>query len=465
MVVNLQFDQFVDKVIQKNNLIPPDQLEKAKKLLIQHPELQLLDILVRTKLVSEKHAALIQNKFNSQFKQETAHTPAPAATPTPAQPKTTPPSEPPPEISTSSKLSSELMKNAESLEAFLHEARNHDASDLYICVNSPPIIRKHGKLIHFDHPPFTPEETKKILFHGLTEDQQNQLNNNLSIELCLEFPDHGRYRSCFLKQRLGWEGSFRIISKTIPKFENLGLPDHIKKFADYTQGLVLVTGPGGAGKSSTLAAMIDLINQKRPEHIITLEDPIEFKYHPVKSHISQREVGTHTKSFSNALRAALREDPDVILIGELRDYETASLAVTAAETGHLVFSTLHTIDAAQTVMRLLDFFPPNQQNQIRAMVSESLRGIICQRLVPRANEQGRVVALEIMFNVSSISSLIRDNKIFQIKNMIRINQSKGMQIMDNAIKELLQNQLIETNEAHYAMVDNMLFQQQKSSRI
>ncbi|MBN2104413.1 PilT/PilU family type 4a pilus ATPase [bacterium] len=345
------------------------------------------------------------------------------------------------------------------------EARNQDASDLYISVNSPPLIRKHGKMILFDRPPFTPQETEKILFNALKENQREKLKTNLSLELCLEFPDHGRYRSCFLKQRLGWEASFRIISQSVPKFENLGLPEHIKQFADYTQGLVLVTGPGGAGKSSTLAAIIDLINQKRSEHIITLEDPIEFIYDPIKSHISQRQVGSHTKNFSNALRAALREDPDVILVGELRDLETASLAVTAAETGHLVFSTLHTIDAAQTVMRLLDFFPPNQQNQIRAMVSESLRGIICQRLIPRADDQGRVLALEIMINLSSISSLIRDNKVFQIKNMMRINQSKGMQIMDNSIKELLQKKIIETDEAHYAMVDNLLFQQQKSSGI
>jgi len=461
MNTNPHFDAFVEKVILKNNLIAPEQLQKAKALHQKHPELELLDILMRTKLISDKHATLIRQKFESQTATKTeAVTPAKAPEQKPASPPVTDTEAAPP-----AKVSASSLEEANSLEDYLIEARNQNASDLYINVDSPPIIRKNGKLVFFDHQPFSPEQTEKILFSGLQENRQEQLKNNLSLELCLEYPEHGRYRSCFLKQRLGWEGSFRVISQTIPKFDDLGLPEHIKKFADYTQGLILVTGPGGSGKSTTLAALIDLINQKRSEHIITLEDPIEFKYKLVKSHISQREVGSHTKSFSNALRAALREDPDVILVGELRDHETASLAVTAAETGHLVFSTLHTIDAAQTVMRLLDYFPPNQQNQIRAMVSESLRGIICQRLIPRADGQGRILGLEIMINVSSISSLIRDDKIFQIKNMMRINQSKGMQIMDNSIKDLLQKKLIETDEAHYAMVDNMLFQQQKGGRI
>jgi twitching motility protein PilT len=285
------------------------------------------------------------------------------------------------------------------------------------------------------------------------------------MELCLDFPGHGRYRSCYLKQSRGWEGSFRIIDQAIPTFESLGLPKSIQPFTDYTQGLVLVTGPSGSGKSSSLAAMIDLINQKREDHIITLEDPVEFKYTPIKSHISQREVGSHTRSFSNALRAALREDPDVILVGEMRDLETASLAVTAAETGHLVFSTLHTIDAAQTVMRLLDFFPPSQQNQVRSMVSESLRGIVCQRLIPRADNGNRVIALEILMNIPSISSLIRDDKPFQIRNMMRINQAKGMCLMDDSVKKLLEKKIINHEDAHHAMIDSLLFQQQRREGI
>lgn len=463
MAANPQLDQFVEKVVIKNNLVPADNLQKAKALHTKHPDLSLLDVLIRTKLLGEKHAALIHQKYQSQ-----SGTMDDSDSVFPSQqfarkyidrPESRQSSDEQP------KKVAHSLTGTESLEAYLIEARNQGASDLYINVNSPPIIRFNGRLEFFDRDPFTPEETETLLFDGLPDKYHEILKEEWANELCLDYPDHGRYRSCFLKQRLGWEGSFHIINQEIPTFESLGLPEHIKQFTDYTQGLVLVTGPSGSGKSSSLAAMINQINQKRAEHIITLEDPIEFKYKPIKSHISQREVGSHTKNFSNALRAALREDPDVILVGELRDFETASLAVTAAETGHLVFSTLHTIDAAQTVMRLLDFFPPNQQNQIRAMVSESLRGIVCQRLIPRADNQGRALALEIMFNVPSISSLIRDDKLFQIKNMMRINQTKGMNIMDNSIKELLEKKLINTEEAHFAMVDNLLFQEQKTSRI
>ena len=352
------------------------------------------------------------------------------------------------------------LEKSDKLDPFLGKARQSDASDLHILPFSPPLMRVYGRLKRSDEGPLNPEMTEEMLFGILDPYHQQELRKTLSIDLCLETEKYGRFRSCFVRQKDGWEGSFRLIKDEIPTIASLGLPQEVERMTEFNQGLVLITGSSGMGKTSTMAAMVNHINERRTEHIITLEDPIEYIISPIKSHISQREIGSHSKSYSTALRAALREDPDILVIGELRDQETASLAITAAETGHLVFASLHTNSASQTISRVLDFFPPDQQHQVRIMISESIRGIVCQQLIPRKDGMGRVLALEIMFSIPAIGNLIREDRIFQLANMMRINTNQGMMMMDESVKTLLQNRLITPDEAHYAVVDQMIFQGQ-----
>jgi twitching motility protein PilT len=236
----------------------------------------------------------------------------------------------------------------------------------------------------------------------------------------------------------------------VPGFDELGLPEQLQRLTEFNQGLVLVTGPNGCGKSTTMAAMVERVNQTRNEHIITIEDPVEFNFVPALSQINQREVGAHTKSFAAALRAALREDPDVIVIGELRDRETVSLAITAAETGHLVFGTMHTTSAARTIDRVLDVFPPDEQPQVRSMISESIRGIVCQQLIPRKDGGGRALALEVMLNSPAIANLMRERKLFQIPSIIQTSRQQGMILLDNSLLELVHTGVIDGMEAYYA---------------
>jgi twitching motility protein PilT len=254
------------------------------------------------------------------------------------------------------------------LHDYLTYARDIGASDLHINVASPPVIRRYGRLVPLPRAAFTAAETEALLFEILTEEQRQRIRTELALDFRYIVPRQGAYRSCIAKQRMGWDGSFRIVQSRVPSFKELGLPEQLQRLTEFNQGLVLVTGPNGCGKSTTLAAMVELVNQHREEHVITIEDPIEFNFVPAKSHINQREVGSHTTSFSQALRAALREDPDVIMIGELRDRETVSLAITAAETGHLVFGTIHTTSSARTIDRILDAFPPDEQPQVRSMI-------------------------------------------------------------------------------------------------
>ena len=352
------------------------------------------------------------------------------------------------------------LERSDKLDSYFEKARASDASDLHILPFSSPLMRIYGRLKKDEVEALSPEMTEKMLFGILDPFHQKELRKQLSIDLCLETEKFGRFRSCFIRQKDGWEGSFRLIKDEIPTIESLGLPDEVERMTEFNQGLVLITGASGMGKTSTMAAMVNHINQRRTEHIITLEDPIEYIVPPLKSHISQREIGSHSKSYSAALRAALREDPDILVIGELRDQETASLAITAAETGHLVFASLHTNSAAQTITRVLDFFPPDQQHQVRIMISESIRGIVCQQLIPRKDGNGRVLALEIMFSIPAIGNLIREDRLFQLANMMRINTNHGMMMMDESVKTLLQNRLITPDEAHFAVVDQMIFQGQ-----
>jgi twitching motility protein PilT len=277
--------------------------------------------------------------------------------------------------------------------------------------------------------------------------QRETLAARGELDACRTFEGIGRFRANLYRERRGLDGVFRFISATPPTLEQLGLPPRLAKFTTYHQGMVLVTGPSGCGKSSTMAALVNLINEERREHILTIEDPIEYLHASKRCLVNQRAAGHHTQSFARALRAALREDPDVIAIGELRDLETVSLALSAAETGHFVLATLHTDNAIRTVNRLVGSFPADQQDQARTMLSESLRAVISQRLLPRADGQGRVAALETMVVTRAVANLIRENKTFQIHSILQTGSSQGMALLDNSIRDLVQKGVVKAEDA------------------
>src|SRR6266446_6171090 len=322
------------------------------------------------------------------------------------------------------------------------------ASDVHLGVNAPPLWRLHGTLqpIWPDAPRLRADDTRALAEGFPTESHKSQLAERGDADFAYA-NNFGRFRTSVVRQRLGIDLVFRIINAQVRTMDQLGLPDSVKLLTRYQNGLILVTGSVGSGKSTTLAALVEQINLERCEHIITLEDPIECIFEPKGCHITQREVHTHTRSFSAALRAALREDPDVIMVGEMRDLETISLAITAAETGHLVLGTLHTGNASRTLDRLLDVFPVDQQEQIRIMVSESLRGIISQQLVPRADGKGRVLALETLTNTPAVANVIREAKTYMLPGIIQTGKKQGMQAMDDALATLTERGLITRDEA------------------
>ena len=293
----------------------------------------------------------------------------------------------------------------------------------------------------------------------LTESQRQVFETRNDLDFAYEIPQVGRFRVNLLRQHKGVGAVFRLLPSRLYTLEELGLPQVVYSLVRLEQGLVLVTGPTGSGKSTTLAAIIDHINQESDKHIVTIEDPLEFIHPNKKSLVTQREVGAHTTSFAAALRAVLREDPDIILLGELRDLETISLAITAAETGHLVFGTLHTRTAASTVDRLIDVFPPEQQSQIRTMLAETLKGVIAQQLLVRADGQGRVIAVEILVGTTALANLIREGKTYQIPSLIQTGRREGMQTMDQAILELLRSKQITPQEAYRKAVDKDIYRQ------
>lgn len=348
------------------------------------------------------------------------------------------------------------------LDAFLEFAREVGASDFHFSSGSPPFVRLYGRFFFLLHPVVRIEEAKARLMSIMTDEQVHTLVERKSVDFAYE-TDHGRYRvNVFLHHR-GIGGSFRIVPSRIPTLEELNLPSTLRKFTTYPHGIVLITGPSGCGKSSTLAALIEIINEERSDHIVMIEDPIEFIHKSKNCNVTQREVGRDTVDFHIALRASLREDPDVIVVGELRDLETISMAVTAAETGHLVFGTLHTTNAMLTVDRMLDVFPPREQPQIRAMLSESLRGVISQRLLPRADGLGMVPAVEILFNNSAVTNLIREKKTYQIPSTMQTSKKEGMVTMDDSIAELLKKGIISLETALQHAEDVERFRTLRSS--
>ncbi|MGD0487940.1 MAG: type IV pilus twitching motility protein PilT [Syntrophorhabdales bacterium] len=337
------------------------------------------------------------------------------------------------------------------ISEFLIFAVNNKASDLHLSAGEPPHVRIHGEMRKFETPVLGREEIHNMIYDILSDQQRKIYEEQLEIDFSFSLGEYGRFRVNVFKQNRGDAAVFRTIPGTIPTFESLGLPKVLIDLCRLEKGLVLVTGPTGSGKSTTLAAMVDLINTGLKGHIITIEDPIEFVHSSKSCLINQRELGPHTHTFANALRSALREDPDVMLIGEMRDLETISLALTAAETGHLVLGTLHTSGAPKTIDRIVDVFPGAQQNQVRSMLSESIQAIITQALFKHRDGKGRVAAFEIMTASPAVRNLIRENKIAQIPSAMQTSRQLGMQTMEASVKELLARNLVTQEEVAFYM--------------
>lgn len=322
----------------------------------------------------------------------------------------------------------------------LIEAIKRNASDIHIVCTLPPVIRINGRLTKLEKfGEITPEISKKILIRILNEEQIRRLEKQLAVDFSHTLPGYGRFRCSYFYQKNSLAAAFRYISREILSIEELNLPGQIEEFADYPRGLVLVTGPTGCGKSTTLASIINLINNNRSENIITIEDPIEYLFTHKKSIVSQREVLTDTRSFGTALKYILREDPNVIMVGEIRDLETISSTLTAAETGHLVFSTLHTQDAPQTIDRIIDIFPTHQQNQVRSQLAGILKAVLVQQLIPNKDNTGRLPATELMFVTPAIKNMIREMKVHQIYSAIQAGGKRGMMTMDMSLANLYKN--------------------------
>ncbi|MDQ3371760.1 MAG: type IV pilus twitching motility protein PilT [Actinomycetota bacterium] len=324
----------------------------------------------------------------------------------------------------------------------LIEVMEMGASDLHMTAGSPPMARKRGVMAPLDYPSLTPQAVREIVYSILTNDQRQKLETDWQIDLAYSIPGRARFRVNAFFQRASLGAAFRLIPQEMPALNDLGMPPVLRDFVKKPRGFVLVTGPTGSGKSTTLAAMIDLINETRQEHILTIEDPIEFLHKHKKCIVNQREVGADAKTFAAGLKGALRQDPDVILVGEMRDLDTISTALTAAETGHLVFATLHTQDTAQTVDRIVDVFPPSQQQQVRVQLSVALQGIVTQQLLPTADGQGRTVAAEILVPTPAVRNLIREGKTHQIYSTLQTGGSHGMQTMDASLADLVRRGLI-----------------------
>jgi twitching motility protein PilT len=323
------------------------------------------------------------------------------------------------------------------LTALLGFAKDEGASDLHISAGMPPMLRIRGEMIHLEMAPLSRDDTQAAIYDILSDTQKKIFEERKDLDFAIEIPGVSRFRANVLQQLRGAGAVFRVVPTKVLSLDELGMPKVLKTLSQLEKGLVLVTGPTGSGKSTTLAAMVDFINDSERGHILTVEDPIEFVHPPKRCLVTQREVGPHTGSFTNALRAALREDPDVILVGELRDLETTQLAISAAETGHLVFGTLHTNSASKTVDRIIDIFPSGQQDQIRTMLSESIEGVVAQTLLPTKDGKGRVAALEVLVGVPALRNLIREDKTMQILSVIQTGAEHGMQSLDQSLRDLV----------------------------
>ncbi len=343
------------------------------------------------------------------------------------------------------------------IDAFFRLMNERGASDLHLVSGQQPILRIRGEIERIGNSVLDHDELKAMLYEIAPEYKVRQFEDTGDIDFACEFPGLARYRANFFQQKYGVGAVFREIPSKVPTCRQLGLPPVVAKLASLPRGLVLVTGPTGSGKSTTLAAVIDEANRTRRDHIITIEDPIEFVHQSQGCIVNHREVGLHTKSFSSALRGAMREDPDIILVGEMRDLETISLAVEAASTGHLVFGTLHTTSAAKTVDRIIEVFPAGEQAQIRSTLADGIQAVISQILFKRADQEGRVAALEILIANAAVRNLIRESKTFQIPSMIQTGRKYGMRLLDDDIQDLLQKGMIGSDEAYAKCNDKQRF--------
>ncbi len=446
--MNLPPDQaLLGRLAVHYKLISPDQLNAAMRHAGQQGTIKLADVLRHLGFLTPKQLEWLFSAQQQYLAKQRAAQGSAAIelTPTSALPRPAPtaPEVSPTAVGVSRPAASPTLSTARpaagtagALQRILARAVQLKASDVHLHSGSPIQVRIHGKLRPLEGETGSPD-TEKILLEVLTAEQRKHFEENHDLDFAYSVSGVGRFRGNIYRQQRGIDGVFRPIPPSPPTLEELGLPQSLGRLTDFHQGLLLVTGPAGCGKSSTMAALVNLINEQRPDHVITVEDPIEYVHASKRAVISQRQVLTQTISFGTALRAALREDPDVIVIGELRDLETISLAISAAETGHLVMATLHTNNTIRTVNRILDVFPPKQQSQIRAMVSESLRAIVSQRLLPTADGSRRVPAIEILLVKPAISNLIREQKTFQIRSILQTARSEGMVLLDDSLAELV----------------------------
>lgn len=343
------------------------------------------------------------------------------------------------------------------IDKYFRQMQEEGASDLHMVIGFPPLLRMRGELVPMNAPVLTPESNKQILFEILDPAQRELIEKNKDLDKAYELEGVGRFRCNFMYQHHGIGAVFRLIPTKILTLDQLGMPEAVKKIAHYQRGLVLVTGPTGSGKSTTMAAIIDSINDNYAKHIITIEDPLEFVHPNKKCIFSQREVGTHAESFAQALKVASREDPDVILVGEMRDLETIALALTCAELGILVFGTLHTNSAGKTIDRIINSFPAEEQSQTRTMLSESLKAVVAQQLLKTKDGKGRCAAIEVLMGSSALASIIRDGKITQVESLIQSGRSQGMQTMDYHLQVLINEGKISREAAREKAIDKSLF--------
>ena len=344
------------------------------------------------------------------------------------------------------------------IDAIFKLVREQGAYDLHMTTGAPPMVRINGEITPIPYEELTREVNELLLFEIMDPVVRSRYEDVKDVDFSYEIPGVMRVRCNIYEQSQGVAGAFRMLPNQIPTLEQLGLPAHVQSLTDLHRGLVVVTGPPGSGKSSTLAALLDHLNRARRKHILTIEDPIEFRHQNRSSLVTQREVGRNTPSFAQGLRGALREDPDVIMVGEMRDPETMALTITAAATGQLVFATLHTMSATQTVDRILDSFDGERQSQVRLMLAESLKGVLAQRLLPRADGRGRVLAVEILLGNGAVASLIRDRKTFQLTTVMQTGKREGMRSMDDAVMALVRDGTVDAQTAMPQLVNRDLLE-------